>query len=155
MLLISGEALAHRAKPDTSLCLELEGRVENAHEGDSDCKVELIVDDKVVDSLVLTGFKTKFRFNLKRNCHYTLRLSKPGYVSRDICVHTRISAQYRDTYKFIFETKLLPVREKTAPHAVDNGFPVAKIYFHEKKGCFYYSKNYNMAHKRDLCNSGS
>jgi hypothetical protein len=125
-----------RQRIDSTICLEIEGKINNSDQDGSNCKVELLLGDKVVDSVNLTGKRRKFRFQFHRNEHYTIRISKPGFVSKSVCVHTRMENAQEAVYQFYFETTLV----YTKPETVEMP-PVATIYFNAKKNCFYYTRS--------------
>jgi hypothetical protein len=139
-------------KPDSSFCLEIEGKILNAHEGiEHDCTVELLVDDEVVDSIILKGNKRKFKFDLKRNLHYTIRLTKKGYITKSVCIRTNLPTSYSEVYQFVFETRLEEISLTKEGAVKEEGHaPVARIFFDQKKECFYYSKAHPTPQK-DLC----
>jgi hypothetical protein len=138
-------------KNDSIYCLQVEGKIANAGEASTDCRIELFVDNVLVDSVILHGGKKKFKFNFKRNLHYTLRLSKPGYASKSICINTRIAPDFQQLYEFVFETELEPLKEPSDATFSDK--PVARIYFDQRKECFYYSKDTGACAKRDVASA--
>jgi hypothetical protein len=100
-----GERIFISPLPDTTLCLEIEGKVLNSDQDGSDCKVELLLGENVVDSIILKGKRRKFSFQFKKNEHYTIRISKPGFTSKSVCVHTNMQEPAEDLlYEFYFET---------------------------------------------------
>lgn len=136
---------------DTNSCLEIDGRILNADEGiDGACTVELICANTTVASVLLKKGKKKFRFILKKNLDYSIRVSKKGYVSRLINVNTRLAAEYDDIYRFSFETSLIESSgsEKLNKELLD--FPIAIIYFDPKKECFNYDREYTSRIKKEL-----
>src|ERR1043166_7581304 len=101
-------SLIGKSKSDSVLCLEVTGKVTLAGKNtESPCKVELLLDDQVVESRSLSHGKGKFTFSLNKNSHYTIRLSSPGHVTRTVCVKTELPEKY-DTgiYRFLFDTRL-------------------------------------------------
>jgi hypothetical protein len=156
ILLLTGTGLFSHAgaanKEDSLICLEVEGKVLNADDNNTICTVRLFLDDAVVDSVVLKGGKKKFKFELKKNQHYSIRVVKEGYQGKSVCVHTQIDEVNMDVYNFYFETTLISLEVLSATVAArDSGLPVAKIYFDPKKHCFYYSRVTAATMKKDLC----
>jgi hypothetical protein len=136
---------------DTISCLEIDGKIINASEGlDGICTVELICANVTVESLTLKDGKKKFKFLLKKNQAYSIRLSKKGYVSRLISVDTRIPSDYDEIYKFSFETKLAENTNPARSTKEVSDFPIAIIYFDQKKDCFDYNKEYTSRIKKEL-----
>jgi hypothetical protein len=123
-------------KPDTTLCLEIEGKVLNSDQDGTASKVEVFLGDKLVDSVILKGKHRKFSFQFKKNQHYTIRISKAGFMSKSICVHTNMQEAVEELlYEFYFETTLVYAK----PDAVELP-PVATIYFNPNRNCFYYTR---------------
>jgi hypothetical protein len=141
-------AVAMKSIPDTFI-LEIDGRILNASAGDGMTTIEVLSNNAVVETILLRE-KRNFRLNLKKNSKYTIRLSKRGFVTRLICVDTSLPEAYEDLYRFSFETKLMSemASEKLNKEYLD--LPIAMVFFNEKKGCFYYSKEYTSNLKKTL-----
>ncbi len=140
-----------KPKPDSLVCLQMEGKILNAADGDDNtCFVQLICDSTVVDSILLKG-KKKFHFDLKKNRHYIIRMSKAGYVTKNICVHTSIPATQTDLFQFEFETILSQEKPGQVIAEEARNLPVASIYFHEKKNTFYYHRAFSTYYQKQLC----
>jgi hypothetical protein len=136
---------------DTNSCLEIDGKIINAAEGiDGTCTVELICANITVESSILKDGKKKFRFILKKNQTYSIRLSKKGYVSKLISVNTTIPNDFDEIYKFSFETKLAENTNSARSNKEVSDFPIAIIYFDQKKDCFDYNKEYTSRIKKEL-----
>ncbi len=135
--------VAGQPAPAPNICLQIEGKVTNAGQDGSKCKVEVFLDDRAVDSVVLAGNRHKFKLNLEKDQHYTVLISKPGFVSKSICVHTHIEGHEDELFRFFFETLLVYERAVSEEKP-----PVATIYFNKRKNCFYYTRNVNAD---DLC----
>ena len=144
---------ATQLNPDTSACLEIEGKILNAGDGDGACLVELIGTQNTLQSLILKDGKKKFTFQLHKNQNYTIRLSKKGYISKLICIDTRINKAYEDLYLFAFDTKMVSLVEsdKLNKDLIDH--PVALIYFDVRKDCFDYNKAYTAKMKKELASN--
>ena len=137
--MLTGHAFASTPgvqEPDTTLCLEIEGKVSNADQNDTPCKIEILLGDAVVDSIILKNRNRKFIYRFKRNEHYTIRISKEGFQSKSICVHTNMQNADGILYEFYFETTLF----FTKPGQIEMP-PVATIYFNAKRNCFYYTRS--------------
>lgn len=138
MLLSSAPAFANGfavSRPDTNVCLEIEGKVSNADQNNTPCKVEILLNDVVVDSILLKGGKRKFTYLFKTNQHYTIRISKQGFQNKSVCVHTNMQSFDGSLYQFYFETTMF----LSKPDQVEQP-PVATIYFNSRRNCFYYTR---------------
>jgi len=136
---------------DSTLCLEIEGKILNANDGeDGECKVELIWNNTVLDSQLLKEGKKKFKFVLSKNEYYAIRISKKGFITRLIGVNTKMLLETEGIYKFNFNTELIGEKfaAKLNEDALD--FPIAVIYFNNEEDSFDYAKEYTMAIKRQL-----
>lgn len=133
-------------KPDASVCLTVNGKVSN--EGREECKIELLHNSDVQEIILLKKGKKKFSFSLKRNQHYIIRISQPGRQTKNICIHTSLPDTQTGNFEFDFETRLTELRENIEADPVN---PVASIYYHEKKQCFYYHKSFSSYYQKQLC----
>jgi len=135
---------------DTTVCLEISGRVLNLNRKMKvPYKVELISANKVIDSIFIND-KNEFRFNLNRNTHYAVRITKKGYVTRLVSIYTDIPEKNLSLYRFQFDTELI---EKSSSKKLDSDaldFPIAVISFHPELNCFYYNEEYTADIKRQL-----
>jgi len=154
LLLFIGYSKANttfRPLADSSICLELEGIILNAHEGaNKTCLVELLCGNRVEQSVLLKDGKKKVKFLLKKNATYTVRISKKEHVTKLICIDTRMKKANYDLYSFSFETQMLPeaVIEKADRDYLD--FPVALIYYDVRKDCFMHDKDYSNKLKKEI-----
>ena len=140
-----------RPKPDSLVCLLMDGKVLNADEGaDNTCVIQLICDSSTVDSVILKG-KKKFHFDLKKNRHYTIRISKTGYLTKSICVHTAIPDTQTNVFEFEFVTTLSAEKPGHVIEEDVRNLPVASIYFHEKKNTFFYHRAFSTYYQKQLC----
>lgn len=139
--------------PDTSACLEIEGKILNAADGDGACLIELIGSQNTLQSIMLKDGKKKFSLQLKKNQNYTIRLSKKGYISKLICIDTRMNKAYEDLYLFAFDTKMISLVESDKLNKDLIDYPVALIYFDIRKGCFDYNKAYTARMKKELASN--
>jgi hypothetical protein len=124
------------------VCLELVGKIRNnALRNDSSfCKVELLCDDAIVDLKVLGGKTTKFKFNLRPNVQFTIRISRPEYDDMIIAVDTHLPSKNKRIHRFYFTTNLQRTKDPGIRHDLRPQSPLALVYFHPKRGYFYYKK---------------
>jgi hypothetical protein len=139
---------------DESLwCLEITGRILNASEGGTPCKVELMHGSKIVDSMHLRGARKKFFLMLNKNSQYAIRISKPGYVSRLVAIDTKVPTGEENIFAFSFETSLMPKSEhRPAVEAFD--FPIANISFDSNQKEFVHNKDYTESLKQEMSAAG-
>lgn len=133
-------------------CLHITGKIDliNEPEDGNTYKVELIYFNKVLKVLEIKESKT-FKFSLKRDSYYTIRISKKGYVTKLISIDTNLDPEMTDVNcKFRFDTTLMPESDATNlnPDALD--FPVALIYYNENQGQFDNNNKYTASIKRQL-----
>ncbi|PBQ31125.1 hypothetical protein CNR22_04885 [Sphingobacteriaceae bacterium] len=141
--------IKHFSDPD--VCLEIDGKISNANDGeDKTCLVELFTANNLVSWATLKDGKKAFKFALKKNTVYTIRISKRGYVSRLVCVNTKTSADPEDLFSFSFETKLLKNEEAEKMNKEFLDLPIALIYFDTKKDCFIYDREYTSKVKKEV-----
>jgi hypothetical protein len=139
------------ADPDTNACLEINGKITNAAEGsEAICLIELFNANTLVSWANLKEGKKTFKFNLKKNAVYTIRISKRGYISRLVGIDTKLAADKEDLYSFSFETKLIKTSELEKLNKEFLDFPIALIYFDPKKDCFVYDKEYTTRLKKEI-----
>lgn len=144
-------ASGHKLKYDSLSCLQIEGRVLNAGDGEGDCIIELIDGtNTVTDSLILKEGKSKFAFVLKKDSYYAIRISKNGFISKLVAINTEVLVEQDGIHKFNFETRLLNnvVAKRLNEDVLD--FPVAIIHFDYENNCFDYNKEYTENIKREL-----
>lgn len=151
LLLAFTDAMAinfSRNKKDTVHCLKITGIIPCKYE-DAPARVDLISYNNLIDSAVLDEGATKFKFLLKKNTSYTIRITRSGYVDRLVCIDTSIPMEEKELFKFIFTTKLM--RDDVSTHLNQDAldFPIAMIYYDKEQQCFDYSKQYTVSVKRD------
>ena len=136
---------------DSATCLEIDGKITNANKGsDGICTVELLTSNKVICSALLTGGKKKFKFLLGKNVSYTIRISKEGFVTRLICIDTKMERLEEDFYTFSFETELIKDNNSSRLNKEFLDFPIALVYYDSKKDCFVYDKSYTSKIKKEI-----
>lgn len=136
---------------DSLICLEITGKIKlQNNKGDKKVKIELIRFNTVIDSVLIKHDK-KFRFYFAKNTYYTLRISKPGYITKIITVCTILKKfePNESYYKFYFDTELLPAlaTEILDPEVLE--FPIAIIAFDEKLKAFYINEKYTSNIKKE------
>lgn len=143
-------AANHKNRQDSLVCLEISGRLLNLKSAEDKLyKVELLYNGIVVDSLILND-KKEFKFDLRKNCVYGVRITKKGYVGRIISINTQLPEFAKAFFRFQFDTELIEqsLSKNLDKDALD--FPIAIISFHEDIKCFYYSEEYTSNIKRQI-----
>jgi hypothetical protein len=131
---------------DTSSCLQISGKILKIRTSTSNSyTVALICGNDVVDAKVIKG-NNVFKFNLKKNGLYTVRILKDGYVPRTVCVDTKLAEEHVGFYKFHFDTELIEEKEAATLNQEALEFPIALISYDVKKHWF----NYNAAYTREV-----
>ena len=135
-------------KKDTVHCLKIVGNIPSEFE-DAPCYVELISYNEILDSVILDEGATQFKFLLKRNTSYTIRITREGFATKLVCINTNLPDDEKEMFKFIFTTKLM--KEELAARLNQDAldFPVALIYYDLEQQSFDNDKHYTMAVKRD------
>jgi len=105
--------------------------------------VKILRDNKVVQEKELK-VKQSFKFVLKKDVHYTIKIEKEHYIPRLLSVNTKIpdKANLDELYKFHFETNLI---DEAFYHHFDDDdvdFPIALVSYVKKCDCFEYDKKY-------------
>jgi hypothetical protein len=146
------KAISNQANYFSSkLCLEVDGKISNAGQGDDGiCTIELVSSNKVIATTVLKGRKNKFKFLLEKGSVYTIKISKHGYVTRLVSIDTNMDVQDEDLYKFSFETKLIKEDDLDKLNKEYLYFPIALIFYDAKKDCFVYDKEYTSKIKKEI-----
>ncbi len=144
-------AISKTPDPDSTACLEIDGKITNAGEGeDATCLIELLTSNTVINWATLKEGKKTFRFILKKNTVYTIKISKRGYMSRLVCIDTKLTEAPEDLYNFSFETRLMTIEECEKLNKEFLDFPIALIYFDHKKDYFVYDKEYTHRIKKEI-----
>jgi len=142
------------SRTDSMICLEVDGKIINALEGDdATCLIELFNSNTLVSWATLKEGRKSFKFLLKKNSVYTIKISKRGYITRLVGVDTKAAVRdvdEEDLYNFSFETKLLKSEELEKLDKEFLDFPIALIYFDTKKECFVYDKEYTSRIKKEV-----
>lgn len=144
----------NQIKKDTVNCLKIVGVIPCEYE-DAPALVELISYNQRIDTAILAEGATKFKFLLKKNTSYTIRISRQGFVPRLIVIDTRIPQEVDEMFKFTFTTKLMKAETASRLNQDALDFPVAMIYFDMDQQSFDYDKQYTIAVKSDWYKTGS
>lgn len=136
---------------DSLSCLQLEGKVTNVANSDSEeCTVELINGNDVEQTIVLKEGKNKFKFVLNKNSYYAIRISKNGFTSKLVSINTAMLVAGLGIHVFKFDVNLLPeiVTNQQNQDVID--FPVALIHFDYDQDSFIYDLEYSAYIKKEL-----
>ncbi len=139
-------------KKDSVVYLEIRGRAIIREKMKDDVyKVQLMENNKVIDS-VLESDNEMFSFGLQKNCFYSLKIYKKGYLSKLIVINTYIpeSKYLKDYFIFEFETELINIVEEEKLDQDTKDFPIAIIQFDKLKQGFDYNQLYTYNIKKDL-----
>jgi hypothetical protein len=129
---------------DTSNCLTFTGKLDatmkNAH---GEYTVKLIRDNHEVERQTI-GVKKSFKFVLKRNMFYTIKVEKEGFIPRLFSISTTLpyTIEPGDIFKFNFETSLISADLYHQFDDDDMDFPLALISYGKTCDCFEYNRQY-------------
>jgi hypothetical protein len=133
-----------------SLSLQISGKISfKKKTGDNTYKVELIRNNRVIDSQTVKG-KHSFTFKLSKNEYYGVRITKQGYIQKLVSVCTDMNDSDKHSHHFHFETSLVSEDELSKFNKDMLDFPIAVISFNEKKESFSYSRKYTTDIKRKM-----
>ena len=138
---------------DSTECLVISGKIETGYFADEEksnnYKVELIYFNTKIDSVVKKDSRS-FKFILRKNSIYTLRITKEGYVPKLISINTFLDNGNQNIYYFQFETDLLRTDTKGIfdPEALE--FPIALVGFYEELQAFDFNKEYTSNIKKSM-----
>jgi hypothetical protein len=131
-------------------CLEVDGKMTRTNTSGNDIyKVELIQCNFIVSSMVLND-KNSFKFKLQNNTHYTIRVSKKGFITRLISVHVNLPKDGKEMQHFQFNTELLTLQEAKALDTDIMNFPAAILSYDDKTDRFYYNDEHVAEKKKQL-----
>ena len=129
---------------DTAECLEFTGKFDESMKNlEGNYTVKLIRNNKVIQEENLK-VKKSFKFILKKNMLYTIKVEKEGFIPRLFSISTNMSSKVdlEELFKFNFETNLI---SQDLYHQFDDDdmdFPLALISYSKKCDCFEYDKKY-------------
>lgn len=133
---------------DSLICLEIKGKITNlGSKSDDTYKVELIYYNTVAIAEKLNVNKS-FKYELKKDAIYSIRISKPGYITKLISIYTRIPEKHDELYRLDFETELIEERKSKKLNSEALDFPITIIYYDEKANWFYFNEEYTSNIKR-------
>ena len=133
---------------DSLICLEIKGKITNlGSKSDDAYKVELIYYNTVAIAEQLNVNKS-FKYELKKDAIYSIRISKPGYITKLISIYTRIPEKHDELYRLDFETELIEERKSKKLNSEALDFPITIIYYDEKANWFYFNEEYTSNIKR-------
>lgn len=113
--------------------LKLEGKINNTY------KVELIQSNFAVETCTLND-KSSFKFKLRKNTHYDIRISKKGFVSRIITIYTALPEAGIKDHHFHFDAALITFAQAKEIDADPFDFPKAVVSFDASSNAFYYNE---------------
>ena len=138
--------------PDTTSCLEFSGKILKIKTtASNEYTVALMTGSTVIETKTVKG-NNSFKFNLKKNLWYTVRISKAGYVPRTVSVDTRLNPDQEGYYKFNFDTELIEKADAVKLNGQALSMPIAHIYFDSKKHWFANNINYTNIIKKNIYN---
>lgn len=143
------------AKKDTSICLKVTGKiVARQHVNSLDMNtVSLYYNNTVIQTLQVADGKT-FRFLMKKNVRYAIKISKDGYVPNLMCFNT-IMPPGEDVFgmcSFYFNTELIAEAEKVNYNNDALDFPAAIVAFIPRKQTFDVSQKYTQQIENEIMN---
>lgn len=149
---MSEKGFSVKSEPDSIFCLEIKGKIFNIGNKTKDTyKVELIYYNTVINKENVHLNKA-FKYELKKDAFYTIRISKDGYITRLISICTKLPSQHNDLYKLDFETELIEEHESKKLNADALDFPITIIYYDAKSNWFYINEEYTSNIKRCIYN---
>lgn len=125
-------------------CLEVTGKFDETMKSlQGTYTAKILRDNKVVEEKTLK-VKQGFKFVLKRDVLYTLKIEKEGYIPRLLSISTKIpeKSELDDLFKFHFETNLIDEAFYTKFEDDDIDFPIALVAYAKRCDCFEYDKKY-------------
>ena len=133
---------------DSLICLEIKGKITNlGSKSNNIYKVELIYYNSVVNKEEINVSKP-FKYDLKKDAIYTLRISKQGYITKLISIYTKLPEKHNELYRLDFETELIEERKSKKLNADALDFPITIIYYDDKANWFYFNEEYTSNIKR-------
>ncbi len=133
---------------DSLICLEIKGKITNlGSKSDDTYIVELIYYNTVAIAEKLNVNKS-FKYELKKDAIYTVRISKPGYITKLISIYTKLAEKHDELYRLDFETELIEEHKAKKLNADALDFPITIIYYDDKANWFYFNEEYTSNIKR-------
>ena len=133
---------------DSLECLEIAGKISNIGSKQGDIyRVELIYFNTVVHDDFISTAKC-FKYNLKKDAIYSIRISKKGYITKLISIYTKLPEKNDEFFKLDFETELIEEHKSKKLNADALDFPITIIYYDEIANWFYFNEEYTSNIKR-------
>ena len=129
---------------DTSNCLVFTGKLDaSMKSAEGEYSVKLIRDNKVIETQIIK-VKKSFKFTLKKNMFYTIKVEKESFIPRLFSISTTLpySVEVGNLFKFNFETNLISADLYHQFDDDDMDFPLALISYGKSCDCFEYNKKY-------------
>jgi len=133
--------------PDQQECLVILGKISNSGskiklKKDKGYKVELICFNKLIETETKKSSKG-FRFVLKKNAIYTIKISKEGFITKIVSINTTIDKnEGAPLTRLYFETELIKESMKTQLDEEGLEFPIALISYDALNGVFNLNEKY-------------
>jgi hypothetical protein len=143
-LFTAASTYAQNQGDENENCLEFIGKFDGTVKDLSGLyTIQLIQDNKVMKEQTIS-VTASFRFVLKRNMLYTVKLEKQGYISKTVSVSTVLpkKIEIENLYTFKLETNLLSQDLQGHFKDDDLDFPVALVSYGKKCDCFEYNRDY-------------
>jgi len=99
------------------------------------------------------GANNEFKYDLKKDAIYTLRISKQGYVTKLISIYTKVPEKNNEFYRLDFETDLIEEHKSKNLNQDALDFPITIIYYDNKANWFYFNEEYTSNIKKSIYNS--
>ncbi len=129
---------------DNSLCLEFNGSFDGTVLDLTGLyTAQLIQNNKIIKEVTIS-VNRPFKFLLKRDASYTVKLVKQGYISKVVSISTVLpkKVEIESMYKFNLQTNL--ISEELAGRFQDDDvdFPIALVSYGKRCNCFEYNRDY-------------
>jgi len=135
---------AQKQAVDTAQCLEFIGKFDGTVKDlNGEYIAQLIKDNKVIKELTQT-VTSSFRFIMKKNMAYTVKLVKQDYISKTVSINTTLpkKLEIENLYIFNLQTNLLSKEIESQFKDDDIDFPIALVSYGKKCDCFEYNQAY-------------
>ncbi len=141
VMLISLYTFTIAQSNDSTICLEVIGIAVHKTEPLDGVTIKLYKENEELVWEQITNIPYhdhSFSFSLLRNSHYSIEVSKDGYISRLVSIDTRLpdDVQVKAANKFIFEFEVDLVKEIKMKDDFYVDFPIAIISYNSNTGVF-------------------
>ncbi len=133
-------------------CLEISGRVSDLDKSNNnEFRIYLFKGANVCDSTEV-GDNSTFRFLLKKDEQYSIKIAGTGFVSKLISISTELpeGVDASPAFRFHFDTELISESQASDLNSDALDFPIALISFDKTKGWFDYRKKYTENIKKQI-----